>query len=232
MYTLVVKNGKIIDGSGREPYFADVAIEGTKIVKVASSIEDGKNVIDATGLVITPGFIDSHSHVDASILTFSDMKEKGYGGIIPFNRPPHGFSKEQFFTEEWFSMLDNCIRACHDVGLKIWMNDDYDCPPGDIGGRLQKIAPHLKPLRLRLKGEEVTVEEVEWGFPAYEHPESPIYFQNIVYEEYKRRYGKYFGNTIIGMFSDAESAYKESEKYYAEVMEQVEPAEDPDGDQE
>ena len=67
----------------------------------------------------------------------SDMKEKGYGGIIPFNRPPRGFSKEQFFTEEWFSMLDNCIRACHDVGLKIWMNDDYDCPPGDIGGRLQ-----------------------------------------------------------------------------------------------
>ncbi len=143
----------------------------------------------------------------------SDMKEKGYGGIIPFNRPPHGFTREQYFTDEWFSMLDNCIRACHDVGLKIWMNDDYDCPPGDIGGRLEKIAPHLKPLRLRLNGDEVTAEEVEWGFPAYEHPESPLYFQKYVYEEYKRRYGKYFGNTIIGMFSDADSRRVNSNVY-------------------
>ena len=143
----------------------------------------------------------------------SDMKEKGYGGIIPFNRPPHGFSKEQFFTEEWFSMLDNCIRACHDVGLKIWMNDDFDAPPGDIGGRLEKIAPHLKPLRLRLNGDEVSVEEVDWGFPAYEHPESPLYFQKYVYEEYKRRFGKYFGNTIIGMFSDADARRVNSNVY-------------------
>lgn len=135
----------------------------------------------------------------------SDMKEKGYGGIVPFNRPPHGFTREQYFTEEWFSMMDNCIRACHDVGLKVWINDDYDCPPGDIGGRLEKIAPHLRPLRIRLDGENVIVEEVSWGFPAFEHPESPLYFQRIVYEEYKRRYGKYFGNTIIGMFSDADS---------------------------
>lgn len=143
----------------------------------------------------------------------SDMKEKGYGGIIPFNRPPHGFTREQFLTEEWFSMLDNCIRACHDVGLRIWMNDDYDCPPGDVGGKLEKIAPHLKPLRLRLNGDEVTVEEVEWGFPAYEHPESPLYFQKYIYEEYKRRYGKYFGNTIIGMFSDADSRRVNSNVY-------------------
>lgn len=143
----------------------------------------------------------------------SDMKEKGYGGVVLFNRPPSGFTYDLYFTEEWFSMVGNCVRACHDVGLRLWMNDDYDAPPGDIGGRLEKIAPHLKPLRLRLNGEEVTVEEVPWGFPAYEHPESPIYFQKYVYEEYKRRFGEYFGNTIIGMFSDADSRRVNSDVY-------------------
>lgn len=143
----------------------------------------------------------------------SDMKEKGYGGVVLFNRPPSGFNRDLYFTEEWFSMVGNCVRACHDLGLRLWMNDDYDAPPGDIGGRLEKIAPHLKPLRLRLNGETVTVEEVPWGFPAYEHPESPIYFQKYVYEEYKRRFGEYFGNTIVGMFSDADSRRVNSDVY-------------------
>lgn len=143
----------------------------------------------------------------------SDMKEKGYGGVVLFNRPPSGFTRDIYFTEDWFSMVGNCVRACHYLGLRLWMNDDYDAPPGDIGGRLEKIAPHLKPLRLRLDGEEVTVEEVPWGFPAYEHPESPIYFQKYVYEEYKRRFGEYFGNTIVGMFSDADSRRVNSDVY-------------------
>ncbi len=143
----------------------------------------------------------------------SDMKEKGYGGVVLFNRPPGGFSRELYFTEAWFSMVGNCIRACHDLGLRLWLNDDYDAPPGDIGGRLEKIAPYLKPLRLRLDGETVTVEEVSWGFPAYEHPDSPVLFQKYVYEEYKRRFGEYFGNTIEGIFSDADSRRVNSEVY-------------------
>lgn len=143
----------------------------------------------------------------------SDMKEKGYGGVVLFNRPPGGFNRDLYFTEAWFSMVGNCIRACHDLGLRLWLNDDYDAPPGDIGGRLEKIAPHLKPLRLRLEGEDVKVEVVSWGFPAYEHPESPIFFQKYVYEEYKRRYGQYFGNTIIGFFSDADSRRVNSNVY-------------------
>ncbi|MBR5543636.1 MAG: hypothetical protein IKU65_06035 [Oscillospiraceae bacterium] len=143
----------------------------------------------------------------------SDMKEKGYGGVVPFNRPPYGFSQEMYFTEAWFTMIENCLRACRDLGLRVWLNDDYECPPGDIGGRLQKIAPHLKPLRLRLDGDEVKVEEVSWGFPAYEHPESPLFFQKYVYEEYKRRFGEYFGSTIIGFFSDCDSRRVNSNVY-------------------
>ncbi len=162
-------------------------------------------------------YITTHDPAELTYEKFyedlSDMKEKGYGGVVLFNRPPGGFSRELYFTDAWFSMVGNCIRACHDVGLRLWLNDDYDAPPGDIGGRLETIAPHLKPLRLRLDGENVRVEEVSWGFPAFEHPESPIYFQKYVYEEYKRRFGEYFGNTIVGMFSDADSRRVNSEVY-------------------
>lgn len=155
-------------------------------------------------------YITSHNPDELTYEAFyqdlADMKEKGYGGVIPFNRPPEGFSQDLYFTEAWFSMLENCIRACHDLGLRVWLNDDYDAPPGTIGGRLEKIAPHLQPQKLGLQEDgTVVVEEVPWGFPAFEDPESASLFQQYVYEEYKRRFGKYFGNTIVGFFSDADS---------------------------
>jgi len=142
----------------------------------------------------------------------SDMKAKGYGGVIPFNRPPEGFLKEHFLSEAWFFMMDNCIRAAADLGLTVWINDDYDAPPGDVGDRIEKIAPHLKQKRVVLdENGQVQVQDVDWGFPAYEHPESAALFHKLVYEEYKRRYGQYFGTTIKGIFSDADSRRVNSE---------------------
>ena len=81
MYDIVIKNGKIIDGSGNEPYFADIAIKNGKISKIDKNIDGGDTVINADGLVVTPGFIDSHSHSDRAIFTSPDMKEKIEQGI-------------------------------------------------------------------------------------------------------------------------------------------------------
>lgn len=81
MYDIVIKGGKIIDGSGSEPYFADVAVKDGKIAKIASGIDGARTVIDAEGLTVTPGFIDSHSHADTAIFTLSNMKEKVEQGI-------------------------------------------------------------------------------------------------------------------------------------------------------
>ena len=81
MYDIVIKNGKIIDGSGSAPYFADLAIKDGKIAKIAENIECCNNVINADGLVVTPGFIDSHSHADTAIFSHPEMKEKVEQGI-------------------------------------------------------------------------------------------------------------------------------------------------------
>lgn len=80
-YDLVIKNGRVIDGTGSPSYLADVAVKDGKIVRIGRGIEGGRQVIDAKGLVVTPGFIDSHSHSDSAILTYPDQREKIEQGI-------------------------------------------------------------------------------------------------------------------------------------------------------
>ncbi len=81
MYDIIIKNGKIIDGTG-SPYFrSDIAIKDGKIVKVARGLDGAKEIIDAQGLTVTPGFIDSHSHSDRNMLSHPDQIEKIEQGI-------------------------------------------------------------------------------------------------------------------------------------------------------
>jgi len=81
MYDLLIQNALILDGTGTEAYQADLGIENGKIAKIAPGLSDGKQVIDASGLTVSPGFIDSHSHSDRGILSFPDQKEKVEQGI-------------------------------------------------------------------------------------------------------------------------------------------------------
>lgn len=62
-YDLLIKNGKVIDGTGNPWYYADIAIKDRRIAKVGKSLNiKAEEEIDASGLYITPGFIDVHSH--------------------------------------------------------------------------------------------------------------------------------------------------------------------------
>jgi N-acyl-D-amino-acid deacylase len=70
-YDVIIRNGKIVDGTGNPWYFGDVAIRGDKIVAVERAVAGtAKREIDAKGLVVAPGFIDMHSHSD--FLLFED----------------------------------------------------------------------------------------------------------------------------------------------------------------
>ena len=80
MYDLIIKNGTVIDGTGDSAYVSDIAISGGKIARISSDI-NGDRIIDAKGLAVTPGFIDSHSHADDAMLEYPDMIEKIEQGI-------------------------------------------------------------------------------------------------------------------------------------------------------
>ena len=82
MYDLIIKNGLVIDGTGSPGFHSDIAVEKGKIVRVARGIkEHAKTVIDAKGLTVTPGFIDSHSHSDNAVFTAPEMGQKIEQGI-------------------------------------------------------------------------------------------------------------------------------------------------------
>jgi N-acyl-D-aspartate/D-glutamate deacylase len=64
MLDWLLKNGCVVDGTGAPPYVADVGVRDGKIVEVGSITQPSKKTIDASGLWITPGFIDIHTHYD------------------------------------------------------------------------------------------------------------------------------------------------------------------------
>ena len=63
-YDLLIKNGRVVDGSGGPSFSADVAVENGKIVGVGKFTESATRTIDAGGRVVAPGFIDHHTHFD------------------------------------------------------------------------------------------------------------------------------------------------------------------------
>ena len=66
-HDLVIRNGLVVDGIGGEPVGADVAIDGDRIAGVGEVGERGRREIDADGRLVTPGFVDIHTHLDAQL---------------------------------------------------------------------------------------------------------------------------------------------------------------------
>lgn len=66
-YDLLIKNGTVVDGRGTPRYRADVAIAHEKIAAIGKVTDSAKQTIDASDLIVAPGFIDPHTHYDAQI---------------------------------------------------------------------------------------------------------------------------------------------------------------------
>jgi len=67
MYDLVIKDGMVVDGSGGARYRADVAVQDGRIAKIGRVNDKARQTIDAEGHVVTPGFVDGHTHMDAQV---------------------------------------------------------------------------------------------------------------------------------------------------------------------
>jgi N-acyl-D-aspartate/D-glutamate deacylase len=81
-YDLIISGGTIVDGTGVAPYKGDVAIRDGKIAKMGDLNEDSAaKTIDATGQIVTPGFVDLHTHLDAQVGWDPELTSSSYHGV-------------------------------------------------------------------------------------------------------------------------------------------------------
>jgi N-acyl-D-amino-acid deacylase len=81
MLDLLIKGGRIVDGSGNPWYRGDVAVKNGSIFALGDIKSEAEKVIDASGLVVAPGFIDAHSHGDLVLISQPDAKIKIMQGV-------------------------------------------------------------------------------------------------------------------------------------------------------
>lgn len=80
-YDMVVRGGTVVDGSGSEPLQADIAIKDGLIAAIGMGLEAGKEEIDAKGYMVTPGFVDVHTHYDGHVTWENRLSPSSYHGV-------------------------------------------------------------------------------------------------------------------------------------------------------
>ena len=131
-YDILITNTQIVDGTGKAAFKGNIAIKGDKIAAVGETGSDAKTVIDGAGLITCPGFIDTHSHADGSILLYplaANLVMQGIttfiGGMCGYSMGPRaedfyfGLPKEegeQIFTWTSFGEYLDTVQA---AGLSV-----------------------------------------------------------------------------------------------------------------
>lgn len=125
MVDLLIKNGQVIDGTGTPAVKMDVAVNDGKIVDIAPVLEmDSNKIIDASGLVVCPGFVDIHSHTDATIIVNSRAESKIRQGVTTEVVGNCGMSAAPL-TTKFMSDLKDHLTINSDFGGTATLGDSW-----------------------------------------------------------------------------------------------------------
>ena len=117
---LVIKNGTVVDGSGMPRYRADVGVSNGRIVEIGRIRAPAERTIDAEGLIVAPGFIDGHTHMDAQVAWDPLGSSSCWHGVTSVVMGNCGFALAPCKAEdrEWFA---RCLTAVEDIPTEAMM---------------------------------------------------------------------------------------------------------------
>ncbi|MDP6626073.1 MAG: amidohydrolase family protein, partial [Nitrospinota bacterium] len=160
MSDLIIKNGEIIDGTGKPGYKADVALEKDKIVSISriGSISSEK-VLDVSGLVVAPGFVDIHSHSDYYLLIDPRAESKIMQGVTTEVGGNCGYSAAPIFGD-LLRERQKCYQEQFDIYLN-WTDMSGYYEKLNIKGSAVNYAPLLghNTIRASVMGYEARIPE-------------------------------------------------------------------------
>ena len=110
-YDLVVKNGTVIDGSGMPRFRADVGVRGGRIATIGRIRESARETIDAEGQIVSPGFVDGHTHMDAQVFWDPIATSSCYHGITTVVMGNCGFTLAPCAEKDKHLVVRNLQRA-------------------------------------------------------------------------------------------------------------------------
>jgi len=114
MLDLLIKGGTVVDGSGAKRFVADVGISGGRIASVGRVSDPARRVIDADGLIVAPGFIDGHTHMDAQVMWDPLGTCSCYHGVTTVVMSNCGFTLAPCkpADREWYA---SCLSYVEDI---------------------------------------------------------------------------------------------------------------------
>ena len=131
MHDLVIRGGTIVDGSGGKPYRGDVVIDGGIITAVGNLSVEARAEIDATGLYVTPGFVDIHTHYDGQATWDSEMAPSSWHGVttVVMGNCGVGFAPAKPDKHDWLIGLMEGVEDIPGTALVEGMTWDWETFP-------------------------------------------------------------------------------------------------------